>query len=212
MADEPDVETQPTDSGVVADDASDDEAELRLVRYDLDNSGRVDLGDLAFFASVYREKLGVTTENPYAYAADYDGSETVDLGDLALFAAEYQLSRANDLITHPVEVSQSSSAAVQTALTTAEMPVETASEQSAEPMVEQPTEQTNETITETPAYELTKKTSTLLPGDANRDGLVSADDYASIQANFGNHLPEPATLGLLAIAGVMVMLVRRRAR
>ena len=26
----------------------------------------------------------------------------------------------------------------------------------------------------------------LLEGDANRDGVVSADDYASVQGNFGN--------------------------
>ena len=54
-----------------------------------------------------------------------------------------------------------------------------------------------------------------LLGDANHDGLVSADDYASIQANFGNTsggmsaVPEPATLGLLAI-GLMIALLSRR--
>ena len=54
-----------------------------------------------------------------------------------------------------------------------------------------------------------------IPGDANRDGVVSADDYASVQANFGAtaglggvSVPEPATLSLLAIGG-LVMLRRR---
>ena len=49
-------------------------------------------------------------------------------------------------------------------------------------------------------------------GDANGDGMVSADDYASVQANFGNHFPEPATGLSLAILGTMVLLVRRRAK
>ena len=154
------------------------DTELRAVPYDLDNSGRIDLGDLAFFASVYREKPGITTENPYAYASDYDRSGSVDLGDLAFFAANYRLSRPNNSIAYPVGFSQTSSAAPKTALSMAETPVETAPEQSAEPMAEQPTEQTNETITETPAYELAKKTPTLLPVDANRDGRGDDDDAA----------------------------------
>ncbi len=61
--------------------------------YDLDNDGQIGLGDLAFFASVYREKPGITTESVHAYAADFDGSGTVDLGDLALFAAKYRHGR-----------------------------------------------------------------------------------------------------------------------
>ncbi len=56
-------------------------------------------------------------------------------------------------------------------------------------------------------------------GDANLDGLVSADDYASVQGNFGatsglggdTTVPEPATLGLLAIGG-MALLRRRSAQ
>ena len=55
-----------------------------------------------------------------------------------------------------------------------------------------------------------------LPGDANGDGLVSADDYASVQGNFGataglggeTAVPEPATLSLLVIGGLV--LLRRR--
>ena len=55
-----------------------------------------------------------------------------------------------------------------------------------------------------------------LLGDANHDGLVSADDYASVQANFGNTsggmsaVPEPATLGLLAIG--LIAVLRRRTK
>ena len=84
-------------------------AEPSPVSYDLDNSGKVDLGDLALFASVYREKPGITTESPYAYAADFDCSGTVDLGDLALFAANYRLDQPDAPIV--------SSAAQKTALT-----------------------------------------------------------------------------------------------
>ena len=65
------------------------------VSYDLDNDGQIGLGDLALFASVYREQPGITTESPYAYAADFDRSGTVDLGDLAFFAANYRLSRSD---------------------------------------------------------------------------------------------------------------------
>ena len=54
-----------------------------------------------------------------------------------------------------------------------------------------------------------------LPGDANGDGVVSAGDYAAVQANFGNTLPsdapsvpEPASV-VLVLAG-SYFLVRRR--
>ena len=40
-----------------------------------------------------------------------------------------------------------------------------------------------------PALELFIEEPTLLEGDANRDGVVSAADYASVQANFGNTAP-----------------------
>ncbi len=89
-------------------------------------------------------------------------------------------------------------------------------------------------------------TCTLLPGDANRDGVVSAGDYASVQANFGNtgepgilgdangdgvvsagdyaavqahfgntattasKIPEPVTMSLLVIGGLMAGCCRRR--
>ncbi len=54
-----------------------------------------------------------------------------------------------------------------------------------------------------------------LMGDANGDGVVSAGDYAAVQANFGHTLvtegattPEPATLALLSLGGLN--LIRRR--
>ena len=90
------------------------ESEPEAVSYDLDNDGRVGLGDLAVFASVYRQQPGVTSDSSYAYAADFDGSGTVDLGDLALFAANYRLDRPDDPIV--------SSTAPQTAFTMAAEP------------------------------------------------------------------------------------------
>lgn len=58
-----------------------------------------------------------------------------------------------------------------------------------------------------------------LEGDANGDGVVSAGDYAAVQANFGNtnlgssaatEVPEPATLSLLTLGGIA--LLRRRGK
>ena len=55
-----------------------------------------------------------------------------------------------------------------------------------------------------------------IPGDANGDTVVSADDYGSVQASFGNTIemgsdipiPEPATMSLLAI--IRLALLRRK--
>ena len=52
-------------------------------------------------------------------------------------------------------------------------------------------------------------------GDANLDGVVSADDYGSVQLHFGDTagsapVPEPGTLSLLAIGGLLTLVRRRR--
>ena len=56
-----------------------------------------------------------------------------------------------------------------------------------------------------------------LMGDANGDGVVSAGDYAAVQANFGNTLPpqgaatpEPATVSLLTIGGIALLRRKRQ--
>lgn len=51
-------------------------------------------------------------------------------------------------------------------------------------------------------------------GDANGDGVVSAADYSCIQANFGSVAgatvtPEPITIGLLSIGGLLGLLRKR---
>ncbi|MBN2294041.1 MAG: hypothetical protein JXM70_16565 [Pirellulales bacterium] len=84
--------------------------QLRAVPYDMDDDGQIGLSDLSFFASVYGEQPGVTTDSPYAYAADFDHSGTVDLGDLAFFASNYRLGRPNNTIAYPAEAVQSSQA------------------------------------------------------------------------------------------------------
>ncbi|MEA1951439.1 MAG: hypothetical protein U9N87_08645 [Planctomycetota bacterium] len=64
----------------------------------------------------------MTTDSPYAYAADFDGSGTVDLSDLGIFSAGYQLGRSNGSIACPSEEDQTVSAVPQTALTSAAVP------------------------------------------------------------------------------------------
>jgi hypothetical protein len=44
-------------------------------------------------------------------------------------------------------------------------------------------------------------------GDFNNDGTVTFSDYLLLEANFGKTIPEPATLSLLALGGLMI---RRR--
>ncbi|MBN2293419.1 MAG: hypothetical protein JXM70_13400 [Pirellulales bacterium] len=80
--------------------------QLRAVPYDMDDDGTVGLADLSFFASVYGEKPGITTDSPYAYAADFNRSGTIDLGDLAFFASNYRSARPNTAISYPVEFNE----------------------------------------------------------------------------------------------------------
>jgi hypothetical protein len=52
-------------------------------------------------------------------------------------------------------------------------------------------------------------------GDANGDGVVSAGDYAAVQANFGNTAsaivtPEPTTIGLMMIDGIVAVIRKRK--
>ncbi len=57
-----------------------------------------------------------------------------------------------------------------------------------------------------------------LPGDANGDGTVSAGDFSTVQTNFGNGeglpapqvTPEPATMSLLALGGMLLIKRRRK--
>ena len=147
----------PTTSASVA-------VEPEPVSYDLDNNGKVDLGDLAFFASVYREQPGITTESPYAYAADFDRSGTVDLGDLALFAANYRLDQPGAPII--------SSTAPQTALTAAVAPTLLPGDANHDGTV-------NDHDAEILATNWQKQsTATWSDGDFNNDGLVDDADAA----------------------------------
>ena len=144
--------------------------EPATVSYDLDNDGRIGLGDLAHFASVYRERPGITTESPYAYAADFDRSGTVDLGDLALFAANYQLSRPTDSLAYPTEVSQSSLAAPVAALTMAAPPAILPGDANRDGSVD-------DDDAATLALNWQKQTAaTWAQGDFNSDGLVNDAD------------------------------------
>ncbi|MBN2293619.1 MAG: hypothetical protein JXM70_14415, partial [Pirellulales bacterium] len=93
------------------------EPDVESVPCDLDNDGQVGLGDLAFFSSVYGAQPGITTENPYAYAADFDGSGTVDLGDLAIFSSHYRQGQKDGSInSQTANMGQSVAVAPQTSL------------------------------------------------------------------------------------------------
>ena len=46
---------------------------------DLDNDGRVGLGDLALFSSVYHEEPGITTDSPLAYRTLGPGHDAAKL-------------------------------------------------------------------------------------------------------------------------------------
>jgi len=67
--------------------------ELWAVPYDVDDSGRIDVADLSFFAPAYRQDV-VGSDAPFIWSVDYDHSGRVDLGDLSFFAANYRKSKA----------------------------------------------------------------------------------------------------------------------
>lgn len=66
-------------------------AELWPVLYDIDDSGRIDLGDLSCFAAAYHQSLGA----PWTWASDFDHDGTIGLGDLSYFAANYKRTAAS---------------------------------------------------------------------------------------------------------------------
>ncbi|MEE8452754.1 MAG: cohesin domain-containing protein [Thermoguttaceae bacterium] len=74
-------------------------AELWPVMYDMDDTGMIDLGDLAFLASAYRQSVTDPNVPSFVWKADFDRSDTVDLGDLAYFAVNFGRERpTNDMI------------------------------------------------------------------------------------------------------------------
>ena len=68
--------------------------------YDLDDDGRVGLGDLAILASVYRQSVGDGSRELVS-RCDFDGSGMVDLGDLAFFAANYRKDLSSEAVATP---------------------------------------------------------------------------------------------------------------
>ncbi len=133
------------------------DTDLWPVIYDIDDDGQVGLGDLAFFASVYRENVAEST-NPYAAIADFDYDGIVNLGDLAFFAAAYRQTKTDGLeLPHPPSWPWEASpgVAIATSLTSAFMP--TLASLNAQPS---------------------------LPGDANRDGTVNDHDAEILAANW----------------------------
>jgi hypothetical protein len=62
------------------------------VPYDVDDSGRIDLGDLSYFAATYRDDV-LTSDTPFVWALDFDHTGSVDLGDLSFLASNYGLAR-----------------------------------------------------------------------------------------------------------------------
>ena len=70
------------------------QTELWPVMYDLEDDGRVDFSDFAYFASAFQHLVGDPGAT-YAYASDFDRSGKVDFSDFAFFAANFQ-RRASD--------------------------------------------------------------------------------------------------------------------
>ena len=64
------------------------DTELWPVMYDMDDSGQIDYGDLAFFAAAFGDSVD-QSESRFARASDFDSSGVVDYGDLAYFAGNF---------------------------------------------------------------------------------------------------------------------------
>lgn len=69
--------------------------ELWAVPYDVDNDGKIGLGDLSFFAASYGDDT-IETESAMAAALDFDLDGKVGLGDLSFLASNYGLARGGD--------------------------------------------------------------------------------------------------------------------
>ncbi|MBN2217139.1 MAG: hypothetical protein JW719_07165 [Pirellulales bacterium] len=66
---------------------------IRPVVYDLDDDGKVGLGDLSYFAAAYGHVVGAPGI-AYTHASDIDGDGKVGLGDLSFFAAAFGRDRS----------------------------------------------------------------------------------------------------------------------
>lgn len=60
--------------------------ELWPVMYDIDNDGRIGLGDLSGFAAAYQRPMG----DPFTWESDFDHDGAIGLRDLSYFAAAYR--------------------------------------------------------------------------------------------------------------------------
>jgi hypothetical protein len=74
--------------------------------YDIDGSGRIDLGDLSYFATAFGKDADDPTQM-FARVSDFDGSGHVDFGDLALLAANFMKCPGDgDTLIFPSHFSQ----------------------------------------------------------------------------------------------------------
>ncbi len=68
------------------------DTELWAVPYDVDDDGRIGLGDLSFFAAAYGEDT-IDPQSAFAATLDFDHDGKVGLGDLSYLAGNYGLAR-----------------------------------------------------------------------------------------------------------------------
>ena len=67
------------------------------IPYDVDDSGRIDLGDLSYFAASYRNDV-LTSDSPFVWALDFDHSGSIDLADLSFLASNYGKTQGSDVV------------------------------------------------------------------------------------------------------------------